>query len=67
MKIILISLIEYDFSDSEKIETQLLNLNVDPHETRHFPRKNSSGETWGKLEKALDKWFPESHRRVLVK
>ena len=56
-------LIEYDFPYGGNIETQLLDLKADPHEMRHFPRNNA--KTWDGLEKALDEWFPESHRRFL--
>jgi len=56
-------LIEYDFPYGGKIETQLLDLKSDPYETRHFPRNDGNANTWDKLEKALDEWFPESHRR----
>ncbi|MDP6524797.1 MAG: sulfatase-like hydrolase/transferase [Kiritimatiellia bacterium] len=59
-------LIEYDFPPGGKIETQLLDLKADPYETRHFPRNDGNSKTWDKLEKALDEWFPESHRRILI-
>ena len=55
-------LIEYDFV-SEKTETQLLDLKADPYETRHFPRDDSNALMWAELEKALNEWFPEAHRR----
>ncbi len=59
-------LIEYDFPYGGKIETQLLDLEADPYETRHFPRDENNAQTWEKLEEAMNEWFPESHRRLLI-
>ncbi|VGO13626.1 Arylsulfatase [Pontiella desulfatans] len=58
-------LIEYDYPYNGKTETQMLDLKADPYETRHFLPEGDRKAAWDSLEKALNEWFPEGHRRMV--
>ena len=55
-------LIEYDFPYGRGTETQLLDLEADPHETRHFLPEDGYQNEWKTLQRALNEWFPGEHR-----